>query len=245
MAGYSPTMLTIPGDGATLSYFSPARNAREEIFFISDMEATGGEPDETEIKGTKHTAKLSGRPGVPDLAITIVSYVPHHDSWEEILDLTDKGQFISFDLTTAASLVHSSAGTDKVATAQAALGAFVNPVFADPPTWADGDFAIGQTLFQKGANGQYFKIHNFDQAGLTDPQCVVAGKAAIVVATDFYKIYVPQLTFGPFLAKVKGVGSASLPADGALNTSLALTPNSLPKWRVDPAWVTLAAANFA
>ena len=95
---YSPTMMIVPGDGATLKFLNPDTSKMEEVFFFSNVEASGGDPDETEIRASKHTAKVSSRPGVPDISIPIPSFIPHHRSWRKIKSLSDAGAYISFQV---------------------------------------------------------------------------------------------------------------------------------------------------
>ena len=83
-------------------------------------------------------------------------------------------------------------------------------------------------------------MHLLYESKGTNTASIAAGTGAVTIKPapsasiiDVYKINLPSLRLGPFIAAVWAVGNFELAAEGNLSTTLELTPNTqLPDWMI-------------
>ncbi len=218
--------VTIPGLQTTIEFSNDGGAEWNELLNASDISATGGEHPESEIVGFKAVSRVTGLERIPTITITMPSMVPHHAAWEKILDAKDAGDVLQWRFTTRPQELASS-GTATAAIAMTTGAVTLAPSIATHPVdWRRDD--LGPGLVIEIATKKYIVATISETGAIT-----VSPAPTSAVAAAAYKVLVPSLRKGPFSASISSAEAFELPAEGALNASLAIRPLvRMPRWVV-------------
>ena len=209
--------------------FSTDGTAWAELPFLGDIEASGGEPPTSEVVTFKGVGQVVGHDRLPSLTVQVPAHAPHHSSWRALAEANRAAKPLHFRLRTKeVELAGSGTGTAAIAASGAVT---LNPTVADdhPIDWRSDLFGVGLGIKIGG------KVYTVDAISGAGVPTVDPGPEAAVAAAK-YTVVTPRLRLGSFLARVAGLGSFSLPMEGALNKTLTLNPLApLPDWVVEAA----------
>ena len=117
-------------------------------------------------------------------------------------------------------LLYESKGTN---TASIAAGTGAVTFVRAAPDFSGDQFGIGMVI-EIGS-----EKYTIDKIAAGGAVTIKPAPSASIIGV--YKINLPSLRLGPFIAAVRAVGNFELAAEGNLSTTLELTPNTqLPDW---------------
>ena len=205
-----------------------------EIPFAGDIEASGGEAPTTEVVTFKRVGTVVGKERLPSLTVQIPSYMPHHSIWQALSAANEDGSPLQFRIRTQEHELADSTTGNTAAIAAAPTGAVTLAPLVVPASgaahsidWRAEVYGVGLGL--KIGTTVYIVDSISDTGVLTVKP---APESAVAAAT--YKVVVPRLRMGPFLARITTLAPFSLPVEGQLSTTLGLQPVvRLPRWVID------------
>ena len=222
--------ILIPGDNCTVEVSSDG-STWEEVAGASGISTSGGEAPETDIVTFKGVAKITGRPRVPTATVTLASYLAHLPIMETLRLARNNKTALSWRFRTIEETIFSIMGaTQTISIVEEGAANPGRVSFAagdDGPDFTDLDlYGVGMTI---EVGGTSYIITDITAAGVV----TVVPPAAAVTNQDDYKVNVPSLQLGPFVATIREFGNFELATENALASSIGLGLRSqLPQWRV-------------
>lgn len=212
----------IPGLNGRLEYSSDGVTFAH-VLGAESISVSGGEAPENDVVAFEGIAKVSGHLRVPSVSISVSGYNPQHASWAAIAVAAKAGTTLNWRFITQEEAFYTASGSGNTA---AITAAGVVTLAGTTPDFTGGQFAPGMVL-QIGTDKYVIDTISPDTGAVK----VKPAPASAVAAATAYKIINPSLRLGPFLAKVRSIGNAEMSSEGALTTTLDLTPRAqLPDW---------------
>ena len=192
--------------------------------YIGDISASGGEAPESDVVTFQGVGKITGHLRVPSISIAIPSYVPNLAAWTDLQDAAQDGDAVNWRITTKEDPFYTASGaTNTAAIAITGVVTFVG----NTPDFTAPDYDAGLVI-EVGSNK--YTIDSITSAGVVT---VKPAPSTAVAATQSWEILNPSRRLGPFIATIRSVGNFDLPAEGALSTTLELTPRAaLSGWTI-------------
>ena len=224
------SLVAINSDNATLEASVDGGTTWREVPFIGEISASPGSTPENDIVTFKSVGKVRGKNRVPSLSVTIPAYVPNHPVWGDIADKADSGDLVKFRMTTRERQIFSGSGS-KVENASIATTGILTFTSGGmrKPELGDDEYNIG-LVFKDNDNTKAYTISALTDAGVAT---LSPAPGTAVSAIDDYEIVIPSLRMTFDATPSNPDDNFSLPAEGALNTTLDLSLRSkLPRWEI-------------
>ena len=215
---------------STLEFSTDGGTTWRELPFAGDIEASGGEAPTSEIATFKRVGTTVGHDRVPSLEVTVPSYIPNHSSWRNLVTEGKAGNPVNVRITTRERLLATSGMGNTAAITAAGLVTLSPTVIASPGhsiDWRSDLYGVGLGIKYPAA---VYTVDTISAVGVL----TVDPAPAAAVAAAVYSAVGPSLRLGPILARIVGLASFSMPAEGALNKSVTIQPlGQLPDWSVN------------
>ena len=202
-----------------------------DVAGVNDFSASGGEAPETDLITYAGVGKATGHARVPTVSASIGIYNPVHETFRLLRE--NAGKRLPWRLTTQEGDVVGDPGDTTVAVT-AATGAILVAPGGASDDWEglteDDRIRRGMVIKPTAGTNRYVIARiTSNMAGFAN---VVEGAVPALAATDAFTIVEPAIR-NSFIATVRSGSAFDLPGEGALNTTLALTPASaLNNWSI-------------
>lgn len=158
-----------------------------EVPGVSTISKSGGDGSQTALEALDGSSQVSTKPGAPQFAVNLVTFIPHHQSMEIIEDAAEGGTDIHYRITTQEEVVVQAAaanvGGGGVAIADTGVCTFTGTV---TPDFTKPELNVG--LIIKIGNTSYVVDQIADDGTVTvDPKPDPAQANAV------YQIIIPRL----------------------------------------------------